>query len=285
MAENNGSSSCFQLKNEFVPSVIICLLGLISNLLLLNAYIKDPLKCFGNSGSYLVINLTVSDFLACLIAPFNFSVNVKSWMLVFSWFVAYFYSVSTATLVSISIDRYLMVAYPLKHRVLLKRKVIAVWVAVLWIISTGTPTKRLIFGTEVYDEIVFALFGIIVIIFSTVMYSLTYFKLRKQSKNLALQNSSVPDSRAQAKRILKEKKFLRTIILIACIAFLCIVPSAVFYSLSVLNNNLASRIVTCILSATFFTNFAVNPLVYIIRLPNYRKSFYLLYFTRQISHA
>jgi hypothetical protein len=114
MAENNGSSSCFQLKCEFVPSLIICLLGVISNVLLLNAFIEDPLKCFGYSGSYLVINLSVSDFLACLIAPFYFSVNVKSWMLVFSWFVAYFYSVSTATLVSISIDRYLMVAYPLK---------------------------------------------------------------------------------------------------------------------------------------------------------------------------
>jgi hypothetical protein len=120
---------------------------------------------------------------------------------------------------------------------------------------TGNPTKRLIFGTEVYDEIVFTLFGIIVIIFSSVMYSSTYFKLKKQSKNLALQNnSSVPDSRAQAKRILMEKKFLRTIILIACIAFPCIVPSAVFYSLFVLYNNLASRIVTCIFSAMFFTN-------------------------------
>jgi hypothetical protein len=244
MAESNGSSCCFQLKYEFVPSLIICLLGVISNLLLLNAFSKDPLKCFGNSGSYLVINLTVSDVFTCVVAPFYLSVKVESWRIVLKSFVFYFFTVSTGTIVSISIDRYLMVAYPLKHRTLLKGKVIAVWVAVLWIVCTGNPTKRLIFGTEVYDEIVILLFVIIAIIFSCVMYSSTYFKLKKQSKNLALQNASVPGSLAQAKRILKEKKFLKTIILIACIAFLCFVPPSIFHSLSVnfvININLASR--------------------------------------------
>ena len=281
MAESNGSSCCFQLKYEFVPSLIICLLGVISNLLLLNAFIKDPLKCFGNSGSYLVINLTVSDVFTCLVAPFYLSVNLESyWMLVFFSFVVYFLTVSTATIVSISIDRYLMVAYPLKHRIVLKGKVIAVWVAVLWIACIGYPTKRLIFGTKKHDEILFTSFGAIAIIFSCVMYSLTYFKLKKQSKNLALQNSTAPESRAQAKRILKEKKFLTTIILIACIAFLCVVPPSIFYSVSAFNNNIAPRIVLYMINGIFFTNFAVNPLIYIIRLPNYRKTFYLLYCTK-----
>ncbi len=39
------------------------------NVLLLVAFLKDPLKCFRNSGTHLVMNLAVSDCLTCLFAP------------------------------------------------------------------------------------------------------------------------------------------------------------------------------------------------------------------------
>ena len=112
MAENNGSSSCFHAiaVRICIPTLIVSLLGVTSNLLLLNAFIKDPLKCFRNSGSYLVIDLTVSDLLTCLIAPLYFRVNVESWTFVSGLMVLYFMIVSSETLVSVSIDRYLLVA-------------------------------------------------------------------------------------------------------------------------------------------------------------------------------
>ena len=59
------------------------------------------------------------------------------------------------------------------------------------------------------------------------MYSSTYYKLKKQSTNIALQNSI--ESRAEEIRILKEKRFLKTIVTIACIAFVCSVPSMLMF--------------------------------------------------------
>jgi hypothetical protein len=71
---------------------------------------------------------------------------------------------------------------------------------------------------------------VIIIAFSVdvVAYASTYYKLKKQSRNIALQNSN--ECRAQGMRILKEKRFLKTIIIIACIAFVCIVPSVIFFA-------------------------------------------------------
>ncbi len=44
-----------------------------------------------------------------------------------------FVIVSLVSLTSISIDRFLMVAYPIKHRILMKGKVIVLCLAVIWI--------------------------------------------------------------------------------------------------------------------------------------------------------
>ncbi len=119
--------------------------------------------------------------------------------------------------------------------------------------------------------------GAINITLSAVIYAATYHQLKKQSRNIALQNSR--ESRA----ILKEKKFLKTIILIACVAFLSTVPSMLFFQIydSLTRwNDILVKIFIEIFTFIFYTNFAVNPIIYVIRLPNYRKTFYLLYWRR-----
>jgi hypothetical protein len=52
----------------FIVKFAIGPVGVFMHLLLLIALLKDPLKCFRNSGTYLVGNLAVSDFLVCLLA-------------------------------------------------------------------------------------------------------------------------------------------------------------------------------------------------------------------------
>ncbi len=78
--------------------------------------------------------------------------------------------------------------------------------------------------------------------------------------------------------MLKENKFLNTIILIACVVFLCIVPFMVF---SPINSN-PSNLRGTILVIQIFTKILSLPIIYVIRLPNYRKTFYLLYCRRAI---
>jgi hypothetical protein len=109
------------------------------------------------------------------------------------------------------------------------------------------------------------------------MYGVTYYKLKKQAKNLALQNVS---DRQQQARVLKEKRFLTTIILIACISIVCFLPTLTIHSVTVLQKSvdaLVARILMGIFTGVYYLNFAVNPLVYVLRLPNYRRTFYLLY--------
>ena len=124
MAENSHKFAYSDL-----PLITISVLGVSLNVLLLVAFLKDPLKCFRNSGTYLVMNLAVSDCLTCLFAP-SFPVMYVlpgNWYWIFELFVWWFGTVSLVSIASISIDRFLLVAYPIKRHIFMKGKVIILW--------------------------------------------------------------------------------------------------------------------------------------------------------------
>ena len=283
----------FNIGNEptyiLLSLLVINISGVVSNLLLLVAFIKDPLKCFRNSGTYLVMNLAVSDCLISLYYSFmHVELNLSTRLFfppIFYLFLNWFKSVSFVSITSISIDRFLIVAYPMKYRILMKGKVMILWIAAVWIMCCVIPLFLVLSDIRETksSEILKIICNVIVIALSAVMYSSTYRKLKKQSRNIALQNST--ESRAQEIRILKEKRFLKTIIIIACIAFVCIVPPMLTYlmhvSLGLPVDNLAFIMAIRVFYILYFINFAVNPLIYILRLPNYRKTFYLIYCKRR----
>ena len=282
MAENNtANNASFQFMYSLTPLTIICSFGVVSNVLLLVAFIKDPLKCFRNSGTYLVMSLSVSDCLACLVSPFYYSTKkkiLKTASDLIKFLAFWLGGASFLSITSISVDRFLMVAYPIKHRIFMKGKLIILWLTAIWIASlmvAGLSLTYIVKKGSNMAQIVAA----IVITLSAVMYSSTYYKLKKQTRILAALNST--ESRAQEIRTLKEKRFLTTIILIACLAFSCVTPYMIVYItydlLSLRKDTLTFEVMETATTIIFSTNFAMNPLIYILRLPSYRKTFYLLY--------
>ena len=287
MAENNITIGVsYEDTYRDIPIMTISIFGVVSNGLLLLAFFKDPLKCFKNSATHFVTNLSISDFLTCLFALFfhitaNYMTADNREIILF--LIVWFGSVSLASLTSISIDRFLMVAYTIKHRILMKGKVIVLWLAVCWIVGCALSVMLLLNGRK-NKKINIYMCGAIIITISAAIYAATYHKLKKQSRKIALQNPSKTLTRAQEIRTLKEKQFLKTIIIIACIAFACVVPSLIFFQINgllrVAKGNSSAAIFKKILISVFYVNFAVNPLIYILRLPIYRKTFCLLYCKR-----
>ena len=198
MAETNifidvGNESTYLI----LPAVIICILEMVSNILLLVAFIKDPLKCFRNSGTYLMMNLSVADCLTCPFFMFFLSRPTTDFHAIHQFFMFLFPNISFVSIMSVSIDRFLLVAYPMRHRILMKGKVLILWIAAIWIVSSVIPLSRLFSdGRATIDTFGILTFNMIYIILSSVMYSFTYYKLKKKSRSnhIALQNSN--ESRA-----------------------------------------------------------------------------------------
>ncbi|CAB3980909.1 Uma2 family endonuclease [Paramuricea clavata] len=72
----------------------------------------------------------------------------------------------------------------------------------------------------------------------------------------------------------KEQKFLNTIIIIACIAVVTVVPGVIYILLSGTEGNI---MILVVISAIYCLNFAANPFIYCLRLKRYRKTFKIVY--------
>ena len=86
------------------------------------------------------------------------------------------------SITSVSVDRFLIVTYPIKHRILIEGKLITLWLATIWIVSglISVLPQVHIHGRNIVDN-----FGVIIVTLSAIMYySSTYYKLKKQSKDL-----------------------------------------------------------------------------------------------------
>ena len=166
----------------FIPVYIVCSIGVVANFMLLVAFIKDPLKCFRNSATYLVGNLALSDLGYNIMFMATISVgNSRNGIVEFLQYLSFYSSV--LTIFSISLDRCLMIVYPFKHRFLMSGKIMALWIAFIWLLSSIHPMQRLFDSKDAVDVIKPGV-GTTLISLTTIAYGKTYFALKKQAKSM-----------------------------------------------------------------------------------------------------
>ena len=160
---------------------MMCSVGIVANLMLLIAFVKNPLKCFRNSATYLVGNLALSDLFCNVLFMVNISLSSEH-EIAYPLFNISFYS-SMWTIFSIALDRFLMITYPFKHRILMSDKKMGVWIVIIWFLSCIHPLK-MIFVPDKFDSMAKLGAGSVLIILTGLLYSRTYFTLRKQNRSM-----------------------------------------------------------------------------------------------------
>ena len=241
--------------------------GILSHLILIICLLKDPLRCFRNSSTYLVANLAFADFSACIfgmmrmVKPVDLSIvtvisRVTMFMSVFSIF-------------AIAIDRYMITVRPFFHRAVLNGKQTSFWVVIIWIVSSVPLAKYLAFGNHSHDDVSYHIVTVAFASLTNLIYGWTYFSLRKRRHAV---------SKYSRNRDVREE-FLKTITIVAFIQFVTLVPAnlgSIFLSKGNGNIDLIS-ISSVIFSQLYSLNVAINPVLYIWRLKYYRKTFILVF--------
>ena len=181
-------------------------------------------------------NLALSDCLVCLVTTFGHVIKTcvgeTSWSEIEDFLWLTFSAVPHATIISFQFLS--TVFYGRISATWMKGKTMASWLACIWLVGAIYPAKKLAFENGRYDKLVGTFFGLTVILSSAAIYGVTYFKLRKQTRNSVLDESANINRRVYASLMLKEKKFLTTIIVIASIHVVCMVPFLILYQLVIL---------------------------------------------------
>ena len=156
--------------------------------MLLIAFIKDPLKCFRNSATYLVGNLAISD-LTFSVAHFA-SIDKESRNFTVGFLLHFSFYSSMLTIFSIALDRCLMIIYPFKHRILMSKSKMVVWIGFVWLICCIHPLAK-IFIKSSSDKMIRSGIGFMLIILTAVLCAKAYYVLRKQALSLSgIRNTS-----------------------------------------------------------------------------------------------
>ena len=217
--------------------------------------------------------------MTCIFYPFAMDETVVAGLEMF-FFARVCANASFVSIALISVDRFLIVACPFRHRQWMKGKSLLFWLSVIWLTAFILPTFQLLYGERV-KKYAMNYFSLFFVVLSLIMYATTYAIMKKHSRSIGQQNSL--RNRAQEIRMFKENRFLKTIIFIASVAFICSVLSLICFqinSLALARNTAVYDTVTQASVLIFNINFAINPFIYTLRLSNYRKTFKLVYYRK-----
>ena len=221
-------------------------------------------------------DLALSDFTVCTLGLMQMIFADADELLT----VGYVHVPNTAILVSlfsifsIAIDPYVLTVHPLKHRLLLNGKKIAIWIVSMWLLGFYQLVKILIFGSDQKeDRLIFVTVFLTFSLVTFFIYILIYFTLKRRERVISQQQSQ------SGNRVLQEA-FLKTIMIVAFVQIVTLVPVCIT---DLVGNHVGRSsggefsTVGLIVFEMYCLNFALNPLLYLWRLKKYRETFRLVF--------
>ncbi len=280
----NITATCLNPYSDNKAYAICCQLSLVAGILcnstLLYGLVKDPLRCFRNCTSYLIMNNTFSDLLLCLykFAKYYWRTCTDGF-LVYRLFTAPIY-ISFLSIFFLALDRCFIVCYPFKYRVFTNGKkamavIIFQWLFTFMNIFLRNDLEKAVAGFRLLS-------GIFLLLCSSFVYVKTVYHLKKEAKYLDSQsgNTSIAvETSTRRRNLLKQTRFVHTIMYIAFLLVSTLAPLLVFDLINknhVYGDTITEHVHLCFYFLFYF-NFVVNCFVYYYRLTNYRKTFKSLF--------
>ena len=261
------------------------------NLLSIIIFIKN--RNLRSRSMYLVINLTVADMLVGGISSSNIlfpeigckilNVRLTREGKEIVWFLFYWFLLTSLTNITvISLDRMHATFRPFRHRVI-KKWVYGVTISVVWVlaamISTAISMLQL-FGKEwSHHQYFWQSYCLLCLFVICACYASIIVKICCGAR---------PQHHGAARR---QRKLTLTLLIMTIVSVLLWLPYAVatfvYYTTdSIRSLSPTKRIrLNSSLLLLFYTNSFVNPVVYTIRMPEFRKALLLLFTRRQRQNA
>ena len=268
--------------------------GIVGNVLLIIAHVKDPLKSIRSLLSYFIFNFALVDLLSSCSAPLATSLFPANPVLkkTAASVISLLYTVSFKLYLSLAIQRFCSLVYPMWHHVHLTKKVCRYWVSGIWLLTIVLKVGMIIAvsATEFNGEIILSILVIAlwwIMFFATqCIYIASGILLRRQARKLQTRQDINPAVEWAAKTRLKnESNFIWTIAIVCVIQGISTLPFLAILFITILNSNAESEKDFAKFIPSYYTltvlgvavNSPINVLVYIWRLPNYRKTFKKLF--------
>ena len=278
-----------------VFAALFCLVITVANFMVIYVVVKDPLKKLRSPFNYFVVNLAVADSVVGVITM-PIGIYLHSWefieeqpdvhLLKKTFHYALFVSLAASLLclITLSIDRYIAITFPIQYRSNLTWKKCLFGSCVIWTLSLSFSI--LYFITDYIDflmiyintAVVIAAFALIVIYIRVYKFLQAQTQLMKEVTRTTATETEI----LEAKRISQQKRVTRVFLWVLVLFLFCYIPgAAVIYTLQLCPiTSCNCETIHIMRDVSFYLltiNSCMNPFVYAFRNKHYRHSLIALW--------
>ena len=264
--------------SECIPWLVVliieCLVIVILNIITVVVFVKKKRQLQRRS-TYLIIHLAMVDLLVGVVSgPLQIEIGmsqfcplwkektISSQHLSFA-FVYLFSSISLTNLTAVSLERLHATFFPFRHR-FVRKWVYRAIIIIIWLIAIVREVAQIVLkgiaDRAVINTYLYILFYAVSLFVICVSYILITFKIRC---------SRHPQFHSRSKR---ERKLTGTALIVTLVSLLCFLPAMIYVAcLRVSFTCFRNFHIDIAMTVLFLANSLVNPIIYALRMPGFRK--------------
>ena len=264
--------------SECIPWLVVltieCMAIVILNTITVLVFVKKKRQLQRRS-TYLIIHLAMVDLLVGVVSgPLQIEIGmsqfcplwkektISSQHLSFA-FVYLFSSISLTNLTAVSLERLHATFFPFRHR-FVRKWVYRAIIIIIWLIAIVREVAQIVLkgiaDRAVINTYLYILFYAVSLFVICVSYILITFKIRC---------SRHPQFHSRSKR---ERKLTGTALIVTLVSLLCFLPAMIYVAcLRVSFTCFRNFHIDIAMTVLFLANSLVNPIIYALRMPGFRK--------------
>ena len=272
-----------------VISAVFCVVITVGNFMIIAAVVINPLKKLRSPFNYFVVNLAVADAIvgtfsmpvAIYYHAYEFLKKKADFRLVQKIFHLTLFTSLTASLlclITLSIDRYIAITFPMKYRSNLTWKKCWIGSFFIWALSLSLPFIYLKTGYIDFLMIYINTAVVIAAITLTMTYIRVYKFLRAESQQMKeiTRTTTSETKMLEAKRTYQQKRITRVFLWVLLLFLACYSPGTIVVYILQFCKTCSCKSIHIMRDVSFYiltVNSCMNPFVYAFKNKHYRHAF------------
>ena len=266
-----------------ITAMVIDAVGVICNSLLIIAILFDPLKVLRKGAWFTIFNLSIADLIAAgsnfmNIGAVKFPIKNEISAGIFFYLWMFGVSASFMLLTFLTIQTYIIVKYPIQSRFIISGKKICLSCLVIWTLATllgfGSVLHRIKkdFAFELSMKIYISQIAVLelTVVVQLLLKVLIIREIVASARNI--EGEAERRDHTKYKEVAKTVVILIVILIVTALPYFAAKQIEYLYKLRVVRGDELIRLFSNYYEPVAVLNFALNPILYSLRLPDYRRS-------------
>lgn len=271
---------------EMAIATVLAVITTTGNLLVIVALYKDPFGELRTTANYLLVNLAVADLIMGLVVEPMWALqyyvkendsNLKlKYSIVVNVILVLAVEASNFTVLCLTIERYIVLERPLQREARFSGTAVKISIFLIWLTASIISVLVMPFWNQrEYTLFLFAGIGVFFLLIMLSLYIRMFIIIQKFNKSLLAQGAQaavIQPEQAYITARKREQQVAKAIFLFYGSFALCWLPSVVVYTISYCWPKLIGQHVRRGVLLFGLFNSALNPVLYTIRMPSFRRA-------------